>query len=237
MRLDAPYNGNLMFGSLLSPAAQTTTDRRFTLWIDGVGAWQILMSPVVTIGRAIAPVSPLLAASSLAKDSRDEADVAIMSGISRKHALVERIDESWVLTAHSATQVQSRTVDGQIVLPDDCEITLGDSVRVGFCVATPLSASARISFLSEHRPAQAVDGVVLMAQTCLLGPGPENHVCCPQWPASLVIARHPDGLAVKSRSDFFVDGELATGVTAITDGQVISGAEFRFRVEEINPKR
>lgn len=227
-----------MFGSLTSPATSTSSGSRYTLWIDGVGAWQVLTSPVVTIGRAQAPVSPLLAKTSVAKkDTSNEADVAVMSSISRKHAQLERVNESWVLTAHAATDVEGRPVDGQVVLPDDCEITAGGSVRVGFCVTTPLSASARLSFLSEHRPAGAVDGVVLMAQTCLLGPGPENHVRCPQWPASLVLVRGRRGLAVKSRKDIFVDGSLATGLTPLSSGQVISGTDFRFRLEEINPER
>lgn len=227
-----------MFGSLTSPASKTATGSRYTLWIDGVGAWQVLTSPVVTLGRAQTPVSPLLAKTSLAKkDTSDEADVAIMSSISRKHAQLERVNESWVLTAHAATDVEGRPVDGQTVLSDDCEITLGGSVQLGVCVTTPLSASARLSFLSEHRPAGTVDGVVLMAQTCLLGPGPENHVRCPQWPSSLVLVRGRRGLAVKSRKELFVDGSLVTGLTPLTSGQVVSGTDFRFRLEEINPDR
>lgn len=226
-----------MFGSLTRPATGSTTGCRYTLWIDGVGAWQVLTSPVVTLGRAQAPVSPLLARTSLAKEASDEADVAVMSGMSRRHAQLERVNESWVLTAHAATEIEGRPVDGQTVLPDDCEITAGGSVRVGFCVTTPLSASARLSFLSEHRPAGTVDGVVLMAQTCLLGPGPENHVRCPEWPASLVLVQSRHGLAVKSRKDIFVDGSLVTGLTPLSSGQVISGTDFRFRLEEINPTR
>ena len=227
-----------MFGSLTSPASRTATGSRYTLWIDGVGAWQVLTSPVVTLGRAQAPVSPLLTKMSLPmKDTSDEADVAIMSSLSRNHVQLERVNESWVLTAHAATDVEGRPVDGQTVLSDDCEITVGGSVRVGFCVTTPLSASARLSFLSEHRPAGAVDGVVLMAQTCLMGPGPENHVRCPQWPTSLVLVRGRSGLAVKSRKDIFVDGSLATGLTPLSSGQVVSGTDFRFRLEEINPDR
>lgn len=235
-RLYSPLD-HLMFGSLTSPASSTATGSRYTLWIDGVGAWLVLTSPVVTLGRAQAPVSPLLAKSSLVKDTSDEADVTIMSSLSRKHAQLERVNESWVLTAHAATDVEGRPVDGQTVLSDDCEITAGSSVRLGFCVTTPLSASARLSFLSDHRPAGAVDGVVLMAQTCLLGPGPENHVRCPQWPTSVVLVRGRRGLAVKSRKDIFVDGSLATGLTPLSSGQVISGTDFRFRLEEINPER
>jgi hypothetical protein len=236
VRRDAPYE-EAMFGSLLSPASEIATGCRYTLWIDGVGAWQLLTSPVVTLGRATAPVSPLLVGNSLAKDGSDEADVAIMSSISRKHAQLERVNESWVLTAHSAMDVEGRSVDGQAVLPDDCELTLGGSVQLGFCVTTPLSTSARLSFLSEHRPTGTVDGVVLMAQTVLLGPGPENHVRCPQWPASVVLVRNRSGLAVKSRKDIFVDGSLVTGLTRLSSGQVVSGTDFRFRLEEINPKR
>jgi len=225
-----------MFGSLISPADETVSGNRYTLWIDGVGAWELLTSPVVTIGRTTNPVSPLTSRSGLAQEAVDEADVTVMSRLSRKHAQLERVNENWILTAYSTTQIDNRAVDRQTVLPDDCEITLGDSVRLGFCATTPLSVSARLSFNSEHRPAVPIDGVILMAHTCLLGPGPENHVPCPHWPASVVLVRNHKGLAVKSRADLFLDGSLVTGPAQLSSGQVISGKDFRFRLEERNPE-
>jgi hypothetical protein len=42
---------------------------------------------------------------------------------------------------------------------------------------------------------------------------------------------------VKSRNDIFVDGSLATGLTPLASGQVVSGTDFQFRLEEINPER
>jgi len=225
-----------MFGSLISPASETASGTRYTLWIDGVGAWQILTGPIVTVGRTTNPVSPLLRRSGSPAETVAEADVSVMSSLSRKHAQLERVNENWILTAHSTTQVETRTVDGETVLPDNCEITLGQSVRLGFCVTTPLSVSARLSFHSEHRPADSIDGVILMAHTCLLGPGPENHIQCPDWPASVVLVQNSDGLAVKSRTDLFRDGSLVTGLTPLSSGQVISGKDFRFRLEERNPE-
>jgi len=229
-------SGDAMFGSLISSASETVAGSGYTLWIDGVGAWQILTGPIVTIGRTTNPVSPLLGQSGSAKESTEEADIAIMSSLSRKHAQIERVNENWILTAYSPTEVETRVVDSKTVLPENCEMTLGQSVRLGFCVTTPLSVSARLSFHSEHRPADSIDGVVLMAHTCLLGPGPENHIPCPGWPASVVLVQNRHGLAIQSRTDLFRDGSLITGLTQLSSGHVISGKDFRFRLEERNPK-
>ena len=41
-----------------------------------------------------------------------------------------------------------------------------------------LSASARLEMVSRHRTQPHVDGILLMAESCVLGPKWQNHVVC-----------------------------------------------------------
>jgi hypothetical protein len=220
-----------MFGTFLAPTqAKPKTGRRFIAWIDGVGAWLILTGMHVSIGRVCAPGIGILAPK---KKPENEADIAIMANVSRKHATLERVGESYVLAAYGTTSVQHRPFNDQIVIPDRCEFQLNESVRFGFSLPTPLSSSARLTFESNHRPNLNVDGIILMSHTCLLGRGNEHHIPCPGWKSSVVLAQTAKGIAVKSRDDLFVDSQLVKGRTDISAGQIVSGADFRFRIEEM----
>lgn len=218
-----------MFGSLFNTLDAGQAGRRYMAWIDGVGAWLILTGENVSVGRVSGGMGPLAQAG-----GEDEADVALMANVSRRHASLERVEENYLLTPHSRVSLYGRSVDHQAVLPDECEVTFGDSVRIGFSVPTPLSASARLTFQSNHRPRLSVDGVVLMAETCLLGNGPENHIRCPEWSTSVVLARSGNGLAARSREPLFVDGKLSRGLAPVEAGQVVTSGQYRFRLEALD---
>jgi hypothetical protein len=221
-----------MFGTFLAPTqAKKKTGRRFIAWIDGVGAWLILTGDTVSIGRVTSPGIGLLAPK---KKSTDEADISVMADLSRKHATLQRVGESYVLAAHGRVAVQDRPFNDQMVIPDRCEFELNESVRFGFSLPTPLSTSARLTFASQHRPNIKVDGIILMSQSCLLGRGDGHHIPCPQWKSSVVLAQTERGIAVRSRDELFVDSRLAKGRTDISAGQIVSGPDFRFRIEELD---
>ena len=59
-------------------------------------------------------------------------------------------------------------------------VTLGTSCQFQFRQAVPVSASARIDLVSGHRLRLALDGVLLMAETLVLGPGQQVHVNMPE---------------------------------------------------------
>ena len=220
-----------MFGTFLGPTqAKPKTGRRFIAWIDGVGAWLILTGDTVSIGRVSSPGIGLLAPK---KKPDNEADITVMADLSRKHATLQRVGESYVLAAHGRVAVQNRPFNDQTVIPDCCEFQLNESVRFGFSLPTPLSSSARLTFQSTHRPNIKVDGIVLMSQSCLLGHGDAHHIPCSGWPSSVVLAQTSRGIAVKSRDELFVDSKLVNGRTDISAGQIVSGPGLRFRIEEV----
>jgi hypothetical protein len=96
-----------------------------------------------------------------------------------------------------------------------------------------VSGTARLEFVSDHRPAQAVDSIILMDDTCILGPGMDSHVHCAAWQDSILLHRTGGQISCKSRSDLFVNGEHATGSVILTDGAIVNGLDCRFRIEAV----
>jgi len=189
----------------------------YTLWIDGVGAYLLFLKDEVTIGGPARDNSP--------------ADVALLANLSRKHATIVRGGEGYLIEAHAPVQVSGRTVDDRTNLTNNHEIQLGSNVVLRFQMPSALSASARLDFVSDHRPTQSCDGIILMENTCLLGPGSDNHAQCHDWSESVVLFRKGDELWCKSRGDIFVDGTLVKEAAALRPGAVVTGLDMRFRLE------
>lgn len=221
------------FFSLASKAASAnipaTTDR-YVAWIDGVGAWLILTNSSVSLGRVNGNVSPLIKSPV----TEAEADIALVANLSRSHASIQRIGENYVLNPKSTVRIQSRPISYDTVLPDNCEIKLGETVRLSFSIPTPLSATAKMTFASEHRPRTSVDGVILMAETCLLGPSASDHILCRNWSESVVLVQTSSGIVVKSKQELQIGGRKAGTSDVVSNGQVVSGDDFRFRLEPLN---
>lgn len=224
-----------MISSFFSLASKTVSTGnqplagRYIAWIDGVGAWLILTGSSIAVGRMNGNVSPLVAAS----PAEQEPEIALVANLSRNHARIKRVDENYVLKPDSSVKIQGRPIGFETVLPDSCEITLGDSVRLAFSIPTPLSATARMTFASEHRPRTSVDGVILMAETCLLGPSASDHIHCRNWSESIVLVQTSSGIAVKSKQELQIGGRRANATDVVSDGQVVSADEFRFRLEPL----
>jgi hypothetical protein len=192
---------------------------RFTLWIDGVGAYLLCLGDRITFGGP--------------QGSGISADLPLLANLSRRHATVVRSGEGYLLEAHSGVRVADRTVHEQTNLNDGYEIQLGENVRLRFRLPSALSTTANIDFESDHRPSQSVDGVILMDETCLLGPGRENHVWCPDWSESVLLFRQGGGIWCKSRADICVDGQPAREGRKLNAGSVVTGVDLRFRIEPV----
>jgi hypothetical protein len=208
----------IMSDYVLGVPASASRGERHLLWIDRVGAFLVCLGDAVLIGGPAADGA---------------ADVSLLANLSRRHATLRRSGERYVLEAHSPTLVAGRPVHERADLCDGHELQLGSSVRLRFRLPTVMSGSARLEFLSDHRPAYPADGIVLMDDTCLLGPAPENHIQCPGWPQSLLLFRREDGLHCKSRDDLFINGVHSSGGGRLTSGSVVTGADLRFRIETI----
>ena len=99
-----------------------------------------------------------------------------MGDLSRNHATLTRNGEGYLLQAHHASFVNGKPVGDQVVLHDGDVIRLGSTVELEFRQPSPVSATARLSILSRHRLPLAVDGVLLMAETCIVGEALQAHI-------------------------------------------------------------
>lgn len=200
-------------------AVMTLSCDRYMLWIDGVGAWQLCVGQQFLIG------GPTL--------EHRTADVCLMANLSRRHAILERIGENWFIQACGRTVVSGRTVADRAVLKTGDELRLGDRVRLGFRIPSVLSGSAVIDFESHHRPPQSVNGIILMTDTCLLGPRRDHHVCCPDWPDLVVLFHQQGQLKCRSRLPLKVNEDRVRDSAVLPDGAIVTGDDFRFRIERL----
>ena len=205
--------------SNLTQDADANGDRgRYMLWIDGVGAYLVCLGSRMTIGGPSAD---------------DSCDLSLLANLSRCHATIVRSGEGYLLEAHGPAKIGGRPVYESALLHNGYDVELGSGVCLRFGLPTVLSATATLNFASNHRPARSIDGVILMKDNCLLGPGHESHVRCRRWQDTAVLFRRDGKFWVKSRMELFVNGRHVQGEAAVEPGDVIAGPEFRFRIEPI----
>jgi pSer/pThr/pTyr-binding forkhead associated (FHA) protein len=160
-----------------------------------------------------------------------------MANLSRRHATLQRNAEDWFIQPHQSTVVNGRSVAGPTLLRTGDAICLAERVRLGFRIPSVLSGSAVIDFESHHRPAHSVNGIILMTDSVLLGPRKDHHICCPDWPDMVVLYQQDGILKCRSRTNLFVNGERVRDSMALNDGAIVSGEEFRFRIEKQSPNQ
>jgi len=204
------------------PADQqyATPQQRYVLWVDGVGGYLLLLAERVTIGGP--------------GDGPQQADLTLLANLSRRHASLARSGEGYVLEPHAATCVGNRLLAEPSPLCDGYTIRLGDSVALTFRVPSVLSNTAVLEFQSDHRPVYSVDGVIMMEESCLLGPGRQHHVVCDGWSETVVLYRRDGGFWCKSRNSVCVSGTPLPDGGPIRPGDVVSsGPDVRFRIEAL----
>jgi hypothetical protein len=163
----------------------------FMLWIDAVGGFWVCLADAVTLGQ------PTCAAPS---------HVAILADISTRHAQIRRDAEGYTIEAFRPLRVNGTSVTAVACLTDGSTVQLGETVRLRFRRPHPLSATARLEFVSSHRTQPACDAVVLMAESCVLGPHSHSHVVCRDWSQQIILYRHQGLLYCRSAGGLVIDG-------------------------------
>lgn len=199
-----------------------TTERqpgkRQVAWIDGVGGYLICLDDEVTIGQPSAPPS---------------VDIPILADLSRRHASLRRDGESYVLTPIHRVSVDGSRLTGPTVLSNGALIEVGDTVRIRFRQPHALSATAVLSLESPHRTEPAVDGIVLMSDSCILGPQGHSHVCCRDWTDELVFFRRGDGLTFRTSATVEVDGQPADPQALLPGNCRLEAENFAMSLEDL----
>jgi hypothetical protein len=197
--------------------ARPAADQRFLLWIDGVGGYLVCLSNRVTLGQATPDAY---------------VDIPLFADVSRMHAALTRDAEGYLLEATRPLLVNGRPAEKALLQPGD-RVTLGASCQLHFQQPVPVSASARIDLASGHRLPLTVDGVLLMADTLVLGPGSQVHVAMPDLQQPIVLYRHKEGLGVRYGGNLSVDGQRCHERGLLKSTSTVTGDDFAFAIEPV----
>jgi hypothetical protein len=191
---------------------------RFLLWVDAVGGYLVCLDDRIVLGRA---------------GPESHADVPLMGDLSRNHATLIRNGDGYVLQAHHASFINGKPVCDQTVLHDGDVIRLGSTVELEFRQPSPVSATARLLIVSRHRLPLAVDGVLLMADTCIVGEAASAHIPAPALKDPVVLYRQAGALWCRAVGAFDVDGRTCASRAPLTLQSSVLGDGFSFSLEPL----
>ncbi|HZZ26734.1 MAG TPA: FHA domain-containing protein [Pirellulales bacterium] len=193
---------------------------RLMLWVDAVGSYLVCQKNEVALGQpATSGAAP---------------DVPILGDLSRRQAVIRREGETYTIEAVRPVNVDGKAVTSTAPLWDGSTIELGSAVRLRFRRPHPLSATARLEFVSPHRTQPSTNGVLLMAEACIMGPGATSHVVTPQWQHEIVLFRQAEKLCCRTSANITVDGTKYTaGRCTLKPGSRVEGEEFAFSLEPL----
>jgi hypothetical protein len=198
---------------------QTRRAPRFMLWIDAVGGYLVCLGDEIVIGQAAAGA---------------KVDVPIQADISRKHARLVRHREGYILEPLGGKVVlDGKTLTEPALLSDGDEFVLGEGVKLRFRKPHVLSSSARLELISPHRTLPFADAVVLMGESCVLGPQWQNHVICRDWGGDVVLYRSEDKIMCRAMQSIEIDGKLHDGRGAVRPGSHVLGTDFSLTLEAV----
>jgi hypothetical protein len=163
------------------------------------------------------------------------ADVPLMGDLSRHHATLRRDGDGYILRAHQPTFVNGKKVD-TAPLRDGDVIRLGSTVELEFRQPSPVSTTARLAVVSRHRLPLAVDGVLLMGETCILGAAPQSHVVALGLTNPVVLYRQGSAVWCRAAGGFEVDGRACAARAPLTLQSSVLGDGFSFSLESLGNK-
>lgn len=190
---------------------------RFLLWVDAVGGFLVCAEPQVRLGQAVPEC---------------RVEVPLLADLSRHHATIRRDGEGYLIDPIGETQRGGQPLRHAAWLADGDILGLGRSLRLRFSRPHPLSATATLEILSHHQTRPTTDRVLLAAETCVLGPSPECHVLCRDWPGEVVLFRRPDGWHCRAQQPLEIDGRQEVRSGRLTLRSRVAGPGFSFSLEE-----
>jgi hypothetical protein len=204
--------------SEIDTVAGNERPQRALLWIDAVGGFLVCLDDYIVLGQPSAG---------------EAVAVPILADLSRRHAAIRRDAGAYVLEPMQDVRVNDRPINGPHVLSDNELIQLGDSVRLRFTRPHALSATARLVIESHHKMQPSADAILLMADSCVLGPNKHCHVRARDWQHDVVVYRQDDRIYCRADEPISVDGVVCDGVTEVQSGARIEGEEFSFTWETV----
>lgn len=195
--------------------------RRFLLWVDGVGGYLVCLGDSIVLGQAT-------------PDNINTIEVPFLADLSRHHARVSRRGDGYVVEPLQTTRLNGQVIQDVTLLRDRDEIELAPSVRLRFRQPHALSASARFDYVSRHRTQPTSDGLLMMAESCVLGPNWQNHVFCRNWEKDVVLFQRDDALFCRAMDAIEIDGHLYDGRGQVSLNSRVVGDDFSISLEELS---
>jgi tetratricopeptide (TPR) repeat protein len=189
---------------------------RFLLWVDGVGGYLVALADEVWLGQAAVG---------------NQVAIPIHAELSRHHAKLRRSGDGYVLEPTQAVSLNGGKMVGKRLLRDQDEIQLGQGLKMRFRQPHPLSASARLEITSRHRILPGCNTVLLMAESCVLGPKLQDHIVCRDWKSDVVLYRQADDLFCRAMEPIEIDGVIYDGRGPIQPNSRVVGEDFSFTLE------
>ena len=191
---------------------------RFMLWVDSVGGYLVCLADEVILGQP---------------GREGSVQVPIMADISGRHARIWRDGEGYLIEPIRSVRLGDRVLRGAASLADGSLIQLGDTVQLRFRRPHALSATARLDFVSPDRTQPPADAVLLMADSCVLGPSRFCHVVCRDWPHEVVLFRRDRELGCRATGTFQIDSVPCQDRGPVKSGSCVTGEGFSLSLEGI----
>ncbi|MBA3315994.1 MAG: hypothetical protein H0T47_22235 [Planctomycetaceae bacterium] len=222
-------NASLPIETRNEPAAPP---ERLVAWVDGAGAFLLCFGESVSVGGLAG-----------------RADVRVAADLAADHAKISRSGEGYFVEAagpalvasepavHAGRRGSGRVVEGRTDLNNSDELLLyregGSGVRLRFCRPNVLTATATLTFASDHRTEPRFDTVVLFAEACVLGPGVDAHLRCRHWEESVLLYLRDGELWAKSVAPLALTGRESRGPIAVRSGDYVTAPGISFRLEAL----
>ena len=86
--------------------------------------------------------------------------------------------------------------------------------------------AAGVAYLHDH-------GIVLMSDSCILGPQRHSHICCPKWPEELVLFRRGEDLHFRTSASVELDGQLVDQTAPLPGNCRLETENFAVSFEDL----
>ena len=204
-------------------SVETSMDSRFMIWVDGVGGFLVCLDDEIVIGQSI---------------DQSHVQIPVLADISRRHVKIAREQGEYYIEPLAELKVNSEIVTDRITLQHRDWLTLGKDLEIVFLKPHPLSGTARLEIKSKHRTNPSCDSILLMSDSCIMGPRTNNHVYCRFWNDNVLLFRDRlsnDGkLNCKSEAKIHVDGVPAPENFEVNKSCRVEGRDFSFSFEMLS---
>ena len=198
----------------LNTLNESTWPDSFHWWIDSIGSYLVFTKPRIRIGQA----------------GSKENDIAILGDLSSHHADLVASASGILLVPQAPTTVNGKPGDS-FLLRDKDRIRLR-GVELIYHRPSPWGMTSRLEIASKHRLPMSMDGIILLGETCSVGPRPDA-VISTEWDFPIYFNWYQGKYWVRGPEDLMVDGKPTQGCAPLEPHSQIRGNWGSFRWEPI----